>query len=1230
MQRSKTHKKKHAKTINQKIKSTLALCLAVWIAILPLGDVAFALPTADLTVTVSADQTDAEFQVTQVTIGGSGVTCTGNEFTVAETANGTETVTIAFSYNVAYVADTTAGSVTLGQTLDVQNHRTATYTGTVQDLRDASGTLTIRLTANQTGSVTAGSGLTVTIPDPWKKSNTEFYKPIGEESFQLTCSATDPNYAIYINNELYSGAGYSVNKDTSLTLLCKAMPPKPEGTFVIEPYYHENSEIIYQIGESQVGSDEELEFIVKDGNELPLGSDSGTTATYTTETGNRLYAVTVTADSSQSLRHVFVRKKNTGSNECSEWVSSPDILFDFEPPVIGNVTVNGIPVEGSQDIWINQTGTSIVVPVQDTLSGATELTYYFGSDAGTAVTAAISKGQTEVAISYGKEAQFSTLNLTLKDMAGNTVTKAVSLSHIKFDLTDPKAEMAYRDENGGSLTDPESAWQSFAVTVDITPADGSPADADTEKISGVQSIQVTDNDQLISGTQLGDGSYRYALTEDGEHWLNVTVTDHAGNSTTYTKHILLDRQGIVNPVVILGSGQSSFSEDFNITASAVSRSGLRNIRFEFVDETGIVRSTVVTDAVAGNSASCPYPAADLGNFKGTVRVTFTDVCGRTATVEKAFAYNRGGALIHISGNDFWSASPVEVQVRATDFYTGIVKVEYLIGGTVVKTDTQEQSSVYNGSLVVEDSSETNLGTQIEVRVTAASGYVTTDYFVVKVDRQAPSLEFNGITNGGVYNANRTLRITTVENIWQEMDAVSISATKTIDGTTSNMNYEPYTVTDASHLMQLLFSEDGLYQITVTARDAAGNTDSETISFTVDKTAPVLSMSGASDGTYSNAPVTIRFQAIESFFETDQVSIRVERKLEGKTYGRTVDFTNTGKLSYLNTTFLEDGDYLVTMTATDFAGNAAVTQTLSFTIDRTAPVVTLSGSQDYFVTNEAVVLDFSVIESYFETNLVQIQGTRRTAEGRTEALRLSGWQNTGKTSAMRQEFQEDGYYTITITATDRAGNRKSQTIHFTIDTEPPIIGDLSKYDGKYLASFRLDEKLEDLIIELSVPTVKMTLNGEAYDGREITADGKYTLVIEVVDELGLTASKTIEFVIDNTAPKIIFAGAENNKTYTSPVNLNLSLENENDTIVSILINGEPYEFTAGSSSYDLTFDSYGLYEVEVHTIDEAGNENTQVISFTYVSRQRFVFLWIVIGAAVAAAGLVIYLIAANKR
>lgn len=855
-------------------------------------------------------------------------------------------------------------------------------------------------------------------------------------------------------------------------------------------------------------------------------------------------------------------------------------------------------------------------------------------------------------IPYTKTDVGARITYDVYDNAGNKTSGSQDISNIKFDLTAPTVPTVkfYKEDGITEITD-ISKWLTENVKVVITPADTAPEAPTNEVMSGLpdnpdnNAVVVKDeNNNPI--TVYKDGSnYYFTLSDNKEHKFTISVYDKAGNVTTTSEIVVkIDKAGLTISEFTVGGSTTgnAFSNAVESKVTVTSVSGLNRVDFVFHDnETGTEKT--VTGTINQNVATCSFPINEFQDgFDGYVQAVCydnafdslgdpSDINHKKSIQMNKVQYSKDGAGVELLASQLWTNQIVPVAVHVTSPKTDIVKVIYYVDGVEIGSETSF-SNVHdvNTTLKIDKGSASPEGTEVVVKAITNSGLETSNSIRVYIDKQSPTVTLGGVTEGATYNSARSLQITTNDNIWQKLQPVSVTATKTIDGNTTNIDLGSYTVDSANHVMSKAFSEDGIYNVTVKAVDAAGNTDTKTISFTIDRTAPVISMTGVKEGAYSSNPVTVTFQSVESFFDTNNVKITVERKIEGSTYERTLTFNNTGKTSNLANTFTEDGDYTITMTAVDRAGNEATPQTLSFTVDCTAPSVTLTGTKDYFVTNQPVTLDFLVKEAYFETNQVQIRGSRRLANGKTEAINISGWSNTGISSSLSNEFMEDGYYTITISATDKAGNNKQQTIHFTIDTEAPVIGDLSQYDGKYLSSFELKESLEDLISELSVPTVKMTLNGEAYDGHEITEDGKYTLVIEVVDEVGLSSTKSVEFVIDKTAPKIIFAGVEDKKTYTEAVRLNLSLENENDTIVEILINGEPYELTEGQSSYDISFDTFGDYEVVVLTIDEAGNDNSQTIQFTYAEHKNMAFLWIVIGAVVVAAGLVIFLVVKSKK
>jgi hypothetical protein len=936
-----------------------------------------------------------------------------------------------------------------------------------------------------------------------------------------------------------------------------------------------------------------------------------------------------------------------------EATSATEIRFDNGAPSVETIAVEDVVTLGSVN-WTKESAT-IKITAKDSGSGLAECMYAFVDSPVLTAPDNMEKAVEAdgvYSIVYSANDKHAYLYFQIEDKAGNIYADSYSLEDIQFDFTKPndltdsslRYYTTYTEENAEANVEVENLaeWQKDNVVIAVAPTDGDPSNS-TEGVSGIADVTIVDdyngNEQKLTAVD-ALGNYTYVVSGDGVHNIKLTVNDNVGNSiSTDTITVKVDVDGIQNPQLMLTPTANAYHDTFEVQAYATSVSGIKSITLyykigdEIISGTGVVYTSQITQEGNVYRVTSQAPKEVLDQKRDIyISVVFEDKLGRHVTVNSGkFSFNTQGSKITFTNQDSgWKNQDIIVPITVEDSVSGIQEVGISVNGETVTPTLVSTSETKRSYLLVISSNSPSAGTRVSVSVTNCAEDVTVGEFIYRLDKQAPDISLSGAAEGAVYNSNRSLSITTTENIWQAMNPVHVTATRTIDGETTNLDLGEYNVSGEVTTVVRTFTEDGIYTVTADAVDAAGNSNRKSITFTIDKTAPELTISGIREGAYSGTPVTLNFQAVESFYETNRVSIQVERRLEGSAYASTVNFTNSGKVSSASNTFSADGDYIVTMTAVDAAGNEAQTQTLTFTVDVTAPVVSIDGVVDYFITSNPIALEFSVVESYYDSNQVRITGTRRTIDGKEEAINITGWVNAGKISSLKQKFTEDGYYTITLLSTDKAGNKREKTIHFTIDTQPPVIADLSKYNGRYYTSFQLEEKLEDLILELTAPAVRMTLNGKAYDGSEVTEDGKYTLVIEVMDEVGFTSSQTIEFAIDNTAPKIIFAGAADGKTYTEAVRLNLSLENENDNIEQIMINGEEQLLTEGKTSYDYTFNTFDTYTVSVDTVDEAGNTNSQSITFTYAEHKQTGYLWVILAAAAAAVVLAAVLVIGGRR
>jgi hypothetical protein len=146
-------------------------------------------------------------------------------------------------------------------------------------------------------------------------------------------------------------------------------------------------------------------------------------------------------------------------------------------------------------------------------------------------------------------------------------------------------------------------------------------------------------------------------------------------------------------------------------------------------------------------------------------------------------------------------------------------------------------------------------------------------------------------------------------------------------------------------------------------------------------------------------------------------------------GTAVDVTGT--TSYTATS-LTDGNYQVELTATDNAGNAA-TATAYFRVDTTPPTVAFSSpTNGATVSSSSVAVQWLVTDAGSGLTSVQVSLDGGTAQTVTPG----GTQTFGGLA--------DGAHTVTITARDAAGNVRTASVGFTVNTQ--ILGSNALFFG----------------------------------------------------------------------------------------------------------------------------------------------------------------------------------------
>lgn len=427
-----------------------------------------------------------------------------------------------------------------------------------------------------------------------------------------------------------------------------------------------------------------------------------------------------------------------------------------------------------------------------------------------------------------------------------------------------------------------------------------------------------------------------------------------------------------------------------------------------------------------------------------------------------------------------------------------------------------------------------------------------------------------------------------------------------------------------------FGEEGDYVVNFYTIDRACNaSDVKAVRFRIDKTSPELSISGAAGGTSANAS-TVTFTMRETFWSDADATVTIYRKASdgaAEQLYKTLNFNPSAYQTSMSETLTETGIYRFEFEAGDNVGHhSELSQTLI--IDRDAPVVTLTGVKDYDMTDSAVEFMVEITDDFYSSKKVNITGTRTDKDGKVNKLDFGTFLQSTNPTVISKTFDEEGIYYITLETEDAAGNRHTNTVHFVIDNSAPVIGDLSKYDGKILTSFSWDENLDELVSDLTVCDVQMFLNGSEYDGVSDIEDGSYVLLIVATDEMGHKTEKEARFELDTKAPVFIITGVEDGEVKNEDYIINVSLQLDEDTLESVVLNGVNISVKNNTATINVT--DKGEYTLELKAHDAAGNEATETITFKYGEEKSLWWLWIVIACCVLLAGTIIIIIAKKKK
>lgn len=292
---------------------------------------------------------------------------------------------------------------------------------------------------------------------------------------------------------------------------------------------------------------------------------------------------------------------------------------------------------------------------------------------------------------------------------------------------------------------------------------------------------------------------------------------------------------------------------------------------------------------------------------------------------------------------------------------------------------------------------------------------------------------------------------------------------------------------------------------------------------------------------------------------------------------------------------------VTVRVTDRAGNIA-RETCGLYIDQRPPRTAVERVSDYMITSEPVEVAYRIEE---ENAVGKMEAGARWEDprGQIRYLAAEEWKEEEGGRSARQILAEDGIYQLSVSAWDQAGYEGSSKGQVIIDSEDPVIRHVDELDGQYMKSFCWEYPVEETVEDFTSYTYSVYLDGRPYHiGENVLREGRHVLEVQAEDAAGNKGRAEAGFAIDRAAPRIIFGNARDGQVYEEAMNFEVSLEDQEDYIEEIRINGALQEISAKKKTYSYTVKECRDYEVLVKAYDRAGNYAVSCMDFTVAHKQ----------------------------
>ena len=695
---------------------------------------------------------------------------------------------------------------------------------------------------------------------------------------------------------------------------------------------------------------------------------------------------------------------------------------------------------------------------------------------------------------------------------------------------------------------PPVAPKANNITTEDTSIKGT-AEADTN-------INLAFNDgRTLNGKVDSNGNFSIAIPSDyvltGKETIKITSIDKGDNVSPAITISVIDK---TPPAV---KAISNKTQEVNTE--------IEPIKIEATDNSG----QAVTNKVEGLPAGMTFDEAtntisgtpsEVGSYD--ITVTTTDENGNSETT-----------TFTIDVEDTTKPTVESVADQTQEVNTEIEPIKIEATDNSGRAVTNKVDGLPDG-VTFDEATNTISGTpsevgsyDITVTTTDESGNATETTFTIDVeDTTKPTVESIANQTQEVNTEIEPIKIEATDNSGQ-------AVTNKVEGLPAGVTFD-----EATNTISGTPSEVGSYDITVTATDESGNSETTTFTIDVQDTTKPTVESVADQTQEVNTEITPI--TIESEDNSGQT---VTNKVDGLPDGVTFDeATNT-----ISGTPSKVGSYDITVTTTDESGNS---ETTTFTIsveDTTKPTV-----ED--ITDQTQEVNTEITPIKIEARDNSGQAVTNKVDGLPDGVTFDEATNT-----ISGTPSEVGSYDITVTTTDESGNATETT--FTIDVQ-----DTTKPTVESVAdqTQEVNTEIEPIKIEARDNSGQAVTNkvdglpdGVTFDEATNTISGtpsevgSYDITVTTTDESGNATETTFTiYVEDTTKPTVESVADQTQEVNTEIEPIKIEARDNSGQAVTNKVDGLPdgVTFDEATNTISGTPSEVGSYDITVTTTDESGN------------------------------------------